>query len=221
MSTGITENGAAYAEQQVGGIVDTHQGLVQVKVTIQGFTPLLMNAMSQQQLLDLWFKRKAPKTATRRQPKEEAEAKLHVLANGKPHIPKPALFGTLINAGQFMRLDGKRQISTADKTVLPSMLAIIDNELPVTLPDSTKAATWETDIQQGRNPNGGEAVCIIRPRFDLWQVKFTIEVDQQLMSLQMAREIIDIGGKRIGLLEFTPRHRGTFGCFKVSEWKKV
>lgn len=214
------ENGN-YASEQIGGKVDEHAGLVQIKVVCQDASPLMMNAMSQAQLLALWIREKPPKTAARRKPREEAESKLHRLVNGNPHLPTRCLYAALVNAGQFIRLDGKRQISTDKKTILPAMLSLLDREIPLCLPDTDKAATWEVDIQQGRNPNGGEAVCIIRPRFDLWQISFTIEVDQRLMPLQMARELVDIAGRRVGLLEFSPRHKGTFGCFKVTTWSVV
>ena len=210
---------AAYPSEPVGGQVDAHAGLVQVSVVCEGTSPLLMNAMSEQQLLDIWFKKKAPKTATRRQPREEAESKLHRLPDGRPHVPATALYKTFINAGQFVRLDGKRQISTEKKTVLPSMLMLLDKQIVLGVPGTKKVATWETDIQQGRNPNGGEAVCIIRPRFDAWQIAFTVEIDQNQMSVQTGRELIDIAGRRVGLLEFTPRHKGTFGTFVVTGWK--
>ena len=212
------EPNGAYGSETIGGKVDQHRGLVQVSVVCQGSTALLMNAMSEQQLLDIWNRVKPPKGATRRQPREEAESKLHRLQDGKPHIPAKCLYATFVNAGQFVRLDGKRQISTEKKTILPSMLSLLSDVIPLTLHDSKKPAIWETDIQQGRNPNGGEAVCIIRPRFDQWQIAFIIEVDQSLMSLSMARELIDIAGRRVGLLEFSPRHRGVFGCFVVTEW---
>jgi hypothetical protein len=213
------ESNGNYPSEPLGGAVDQHAGMVHIEVVCEGISPLLMNAMSEQQLLAIWFKQKAPKTATRRQPREEAESKLHKLPDGRPHIPVKCLQATFVNAGQFVRLDGKRQISTEKKTILPSMLALLDTELPLTLPGSKKKAIWEVDIQQGRNPNGGEAVCIIRPRFDLWALNFTIEVDQSLMSVGMARELIDIAGKRVGLLEFSPRHKGTFGRFHVTEWR--
>jgi hypothetical protein len=208
-----------YPVEPEGGAVDENAGLVQIAVVVQGITPLIQNAMSEKQLLDLWFKRKPPKTAARRQPREEAAAKVHRLPDGRPHVPATALYSCLVAAGQFVRLDGKRQITTAKKTVLPAMLTILDRELPITLPDSDGSAPWEVDIQQGRNPNGGEAVCLIRPRFDLWQLSFTVEVDQQLMSIAMARDLIDIAGRRCGLHEFTPAHKGTFGCFKSVQWR--
>ncbi len=207
--------------EHVGGQVEQHAGLVQVEVVSVGTSPLLMNAMSEQQLLDIWFKKKSPKTATRRKPREEAESKLHCLPDKAPHVPPKCLYATMVNAGQFVRLDGKRQISTEKKTILPAMLSLLSQEIRLVIPGTHLPAPWEVDIQQGRNPNGGEAVCIIRPRFDEWEFRFAVEVDQSLMSLDMARELIDIAGRRVGLLEYSPRHRGTFGTFKVVEWKIV
>lgn len=98
------------------------------------------------------------------------------------------------------------------------MLAVLDTEVPLALHDGETPSTWEVDIQQGRNPNGGEAVCLIRPRFDEWQFSLTIEVDQDQMPLGMARELIDIAGKRIGLLDFRPQRKGIYGRFQVVGW---
>lgn len=48
-----------------------------------------------------------------------------------------------------------------------------------------------------------------------------IEVDQAQMSLPMARDLIDTAGKRIGLLDFRPQRRGTFGRFNVAFWERA
>lgn len=217
MTTAVS-NGT-YASEKIGSEVEKHGGLVVVHVVVEGITPLMMNAMSQEQLLKIRDKVKAPKTAAKPTPREEANSKAHVLPDGRPHVPGKCLLACLINAGQFVRLDGKRQISTEKKTVLPSMLTLLSKEIPLVIPGTKNPSTWEVDIQQGRNPNGGEAVCIVRPRFDQWSLVFDIEVDQSLMPLSMARDLIDIAGRRIGLMEFTPRRKGTFGCFRVTKWE--
>jgi hypothetical protein len=211
----------AYGSETIGPAVASHGGLVQVNITLVGVTPLLMNAMSEAELLRLWDKTKPPKSAGRPKPREAAASRVHQLPDGRPHVPLMAFYKTLINAGQFIRLDGKRQITTDKKTILPGMLTVLSNLLPLTRPGTDESTRWEVDIQQGRNPNGGEAVCIIRPRFDEWQLCCTVEVDQEQMPLTMARDLVDIAGKRIGLLEYTPRHKGTFGRFNVTAWAVV
>ena len=198
--------------------VASHAGLVQINIRFSGVTPLLMNAMSEEQLLAIRDKKKAPKTAARPSLRDEAASKVHQLPDGSPVIPLQALYATFINAGQFIRLDGKRQITTEKKTILPGMLTILDKTVSLVKAGAVEKATWEVDIQQGRNPNGGEAVCLVRPRFDDWSFSCTVEVDQQQMPLSMARELVDLAGKRIGLLEYRPQRKGTFGRFEVVEW---
>ncbi len=200
-----------------GAVVEEFGGLIQVKLTLIGQTPLLINAMSEKQLLDMRNKTKKAKSAAKPSLREEADSKVYILRDGKPHVPTRLLMSNFIAAGQFVRLDGKRQISTAEKTVLPGMLSIVSTECPILSADG-QPAKWEVDIQQGRNPNGGEAVCIVRPRFDDWRLDLIIEIDQEQMPLQMAREMIDIAGRKCGLGDFRPQRKGTFGMYKVSSW---
>jgi hypothetical protein len=136
-----------------------------VKVVCRGTSPLFMNRMSESTLESLRTKIKPPKAArvgTTRTPREEAQEKLH-LYQGLPSLPAENLMACLIAAGVFLRLDAKRQISTARSTILPGLMTILDFTLPLTMPDSKESATWEADVRQGRNPNGGEAVAICRP----------------------------------------------------------
>lgn len=204
---------AAKTQRGEGPEVKRDGGLVRIGVTLEGVTPLLMNAMSTEQLLNIRNKVKAPKNAARPSPRDEAESKVHRMPDGDPHIPVAMLMSCLIGAGQFVRLDGKKQISTAKSTVLPGLLTIEDRWLPLS------PKTWEVDIAQGRNPNGGEAVCIIRPRFDSWAFALTLSVDQTQIGLNVIRELVDIAGNRVGLGDFRPKCKGTFGRFCVTRWE--
>lgn len=214
------ENGSA-THSNDGTEVQRNGGLIRVACTLSQITPLLMNSMSEEQLLAIRDKKKAPKNAAKPTPRDEADSKVYRLADGRPHMPVKNLYSCLIAAGAFVRLDGKRQISTAKSTVLPGMLSIEDVELPIFGGEGRAAAKWEVDIQQGRNPNGGEAVCIIRPRFDAWEIRATLEIDQQQMSESMARELVEIAGRRIGLGDGRPQKKLTFGRFSVRRWERL
>lgn len=204
---------ALKAQQVEGPKVKANGGLVTVHARIEGVTPLLFNAMSQAQLLAIRDKVRPAKNASKPTPREEADSKVHRMPDGDPHIPVPMLMSCLIGAGQFVRLDGKRQVSTAKSTVLPGLLTIEDRWLPIT------PTAYEVDIAQGRNPNGGEAVCIIRPRFDTWGFDVTLSVDQSQVALATIRELVDIAGTRVGLGDFRPKCKGTFGRFGVVKWE--
>jgi hypothetical protein len=205
-------------KEKEGAVVETNGGLVQVEMTLTGDSPLLMNAMSQEQLLNIRGKVKASKNAAKPELREEADSKVHRLPDGNPCIPVKALYGSFVNAGCFVRLDGKRQISTQKATVLPGMLILLDTQLPLYIPGTENVSSWEVDIQQGRNPNGGEAVCIVRPRFDQWEIRCTVELDQGEMPSRMCRELVTIAGRRIGLLEYRPQRKGVYGRFSITRF---
>ena len=216
-----TEKNAVPLHQRDGYKVEENGGLAHFRVSLIGVTPLLFNAMSEATLLALRDK-SGKKAARAAKPtlREEAEGKIHRLKDGRAHIPLRMMMSNLIGAGQFIKLDGKRQISTKDETVLPGMLSIASTEIPLLNSDG-QPATWEVDIQQGANPNGGEAVCIVRPRFDDWWFVVELEIDQTQMAVSLARELIDVAGSRCGLGDFRPRNKGTFGKYKVQSWEQV
>lgn len=194
-----------------------------VKVTCRGITPLLMNRMSESVLEGLRTKVKKPKAAnigSVKTPREDAAEKLHH-HEGNPIIPGENLMSCLICAGVFIRLDAKRQISTAKSTILPAFMTLLDPALPLVDPDTGKPAAWEPDVRKGTNPNGGEAVCLCRPRLDRWQFTATIDLDESEIGENAIRQLWDFAGKRCGLGDFRPNRRGIFGKFVVDEWTRV
>lgn len=191
--------------------------LLRIEVTNKGITPLLMNRVSEEDLLKIHGKIKAPKGAPRLDPRDEAKKKVYAYDAElkKPYIPAKWLFSSLKNAGRFVRLDGKRQMSTRTETLLPNFLTLEDASMPLETPG------WEVDIQQGRNPNGGELVVLVRPRFDAWQFKVNIMIDTREIDEGRIRELFDRAGKQCGLGDFRPNRGGLFGQFIVNEWKRL
>jgi hypothetical protein len=193
-----------------------------VEVECRGLTPLLMNKMSENTLEGLRTKVKKPKTAAQgstRTPREEAETKVYLSDDG-PYIPGEMLMACFIAAGQHVRLDGKRQISNAKSTVLPGFLTLLTAGPLLKTPDTDKAAAWEADVRLGRNPNGGEAVALCRPRFDEWGFTFRIEIEESEIGENTIRELVDKAGRRCGLGDFRPQRKGIFGQFTVERWDR-
>jgi hypothetical protein len=188
--------------------------LIRIAVTLKGFTPLLMNAVTPEELIKIRDKIKAPKGAPRPTPAEEAEKKVYKDVKGNAYIPDKLLWACLVAAGQHVRLDGKRQMSTAKSTVLPTFLTLLDKTMALDTPG------WETDVQQGRNPNGGELVVLCRPRFDVWRFRVHITIDTNEISEDKIRELFDIAGKRCGLGDFRPNRKGIYGQFLVECWDR-
>jgi hypothetical protein len=194
---------------------------LRVAVKCKGITPLLMNPQTQEALLKMRDKVKAPKNAPKPTPEQEAQQKADVYkdTDGNYYIPAEALYAALMNAGQFIRLDGRRQVSTAKSTLLPGLMALEDARL--VLEGLNKEQPFEVDIKAGKNPNGGEAVCIVRPRFDEWEFTAHITIYTSEIGEELIRELFDKAGRRCGLLDFRPNRKGIFGQFVVEDWKRL
>jgi hypothetical protein len=79
---------------------------------------------------------------------------------------------------------------------------------------------WTVDTRAVRIPSTGGRILCHRPSFNDWRIKFTMSVDTDLITVKMVRELLDAGGKRIGLGDFRPACKGPFGKFVVVEWKE-
>lgn len=204
-----------------------------LEVKCRGTSPLLMNRMDESTLEGLRTKVKKPKnkdvgkTSTRR---EDAEPKVYLaeleigpkkVKTKVPVIPGENLMSCLIAAGVFIRLDAKRQVSTGKATLLPGLMSLHDFVLPVVDPDTGETAVWDPDTRKGTNPNGNEAVCIVRPRFDRWAFTAKIEIDDHEIGENAIRDLWDKAGRRIGLGDFRPSRKGIFGQFVVEDWNRL
>jgi hypothetical protein len=180
----------------------------------------MFNRMSEEVLEGVRDKTLKKKFSTKPTPRDEAAGKIYNTNDKKqPYVPVEMLMSCLIGGGLYIKLDGKRQMSTSKSTLLPGFISIEEHHMPLLNPVNNKAAAWEVDMRQGRNPNGGEAVCIVRPRFDTWRVNFSLLIDTEQIEEKRIRELVDISGRRLGLGDFRPQRKGIYGQFKVSCWE--
>lgn len=202
--------------------------LKRISVTLKGVSGgLIQNRMTDEELMRLWTKDKAPQMAPRTSMEEFAKEKIHYNPEGHPCVTHEMLLAALINAGVFIRMDKKRQLSTRDSTLLPGLLELEGESWPLLKPgkDGEEAkwgfAPWRFEMRKGTNPNGGEAVCIVRPIFPEWAIVVTVQIDIGELAEDTYRKLFDLAGKRIGLGDFRPARKGRFGMFIVECWRDI
>jgi len=202
-----------------GTVKSPKSEIISVDVKIKGEEPLMFNRMPPEVLEQIRTKTKAPKTKPPEDPRDDCVRKLYLDPTDKmgkrPFLPKHMLWASLVGAGTFVRLEGKKMISTAKSTRLPLFLKIDTREMPI------KPPHWEVDLRQGRNPNGGEAVALVRPIFYNWAIECRIRIYTNRIGEDVMRELFDVAGSAFGLGEFNPLHKGTYGTFNVACWKRV
>lgn len=78
---------------------------------------------------------------------------------------------------------------------------------------------WSIDTRAVRIPSTGGRILRHRPIFHDWKLEFTLDLDTELLSEKLLRQIVDAAGKRIGLGDFRPDCLGPYGRFVVNSWE--
>lgn len=185
----------------------------QVRITIQGTTPLICNRFTDEAAEKATNGRSsAIGTGNRGTPLEQAERKLYIGTSGAPMIPQPNLMRCLVEGGRFHKA-GRKQITTKTESMLYSCLDVEDAEIALTSPEP-----WRVDTRAVRIPATGGRILTHRPLFDNWSLEFDLSVDDDFIDLGLLRAIVDDAGKRVGLGDFRPACKGPFGKFVVTNW---
>jgi hypothetical protein len=202
------------AARQTKGFING-EDMETVNVTIEGTTPLLMNRFTDEAAAKVSGGTSAVMAGNKGTPREQAEKKLYVDERGTLNIPGPNIFRAIIDAGTFHKA-GKSKITTQRSSLVPAAVSLVELACPIKGPDGTPK--WEVDSRSVVIPATGGRVMCHRPRVDAWRISFTLEIDTDLFTVQLVRQLLDDAGKRIGLGDFRPSRKGPFGRFVVVAW---
>ena len=175
-----------------------------VRVTVSGISPLLMNAC-------ILHGEKASKDLL---PREQAEKKAYYDTKLGYYVPKQWMYAAIMNAGKNFKI-GKKQVTTGSSSLLPGGCWIQEEIMPL------KNKDFEVDSRPVVIPSTGGRIMAHRPRFDEWEITFTLNIDETVFSTKMIREMIDTAGKSVGIGDFRPQRKGWFGRFVVNNWKEI
>ena len=172
----------------------------QIQVTIKGMSPLLQHAypMVPIEALD------------KKKPGEQAEHAAYRDPDTQSlYIPGIAIQRALVSGATFSKGKGR---ATLQKPVAACVLVTPERvDLGV--------KEYKIDSRPVVIPSTKGRVVRHRPRLDEWEVTFTIEYDDTLLTEEQVRRVVDDTGSRVGLLDFRPEKKGPFGRFCVSHWE--
>lgn len=184
----------------------------QINITINGTTPLLVHAFTDAAQMDATNGTRLSTNKERGTPTEQAAASLYRDNNGNPCIPQPNLFRCIIDAGKYFKA-GKSKITTVKSSLIPACLSISELTIPI-----EHQQPWTVDQRPVRIPSTGGRILRYRPCFHDWALSFSVDLDTDVISRNLLREIVDAAGTRIGLGDFRPDCKGPFGKFVVTRW---
>jgi hypothetical protein len=185
-----------------------------INITIQGHSPLLCNRFTDEAAEKATNGSSTSAMAgSNGTPREIALSKLYLNASEEPVIPQPNLLRCIIDAGKFFK-NGKSKVTTQKSSLIPACVELHDFEFPI-----RHTQPWSVDSRPIRNPATGGRRLAHRPRFDDWELDFSVELDTREMSERLFREIMDKAGRAIGLGDFRIDCKGPFGKFVILKWQ--
>jgi hypothetical protein len=179
-----------------------------IDVEIRGITPLLIHR----------FDEGAEQSGTTRavmvQPKDpraEALKAAYVAADGTYYFSAFAIMGAMGNAGANHKTKGSRKTL---RFVVPSAVRVTSDTVTILNGDGP-AKSFEVDARPVTIPATKGRIMRYRPRFNDWGAKFSLVVDDALLTIENAQQLLTEAGRSIGIGDFRPEKRGPFGTFRV------
>lgn len=187
-------------------------------VTIKGITPLLQHRMREEELFGLLGKKsEKKKDEAELTPRDIAEQYAYKGKNGFM-IPTAYIVGAFkAVASEYKQKNSQRK---SIKSIAGGIFRPEDEFVDITDFESKPLKSFEVDIRKATNHQKG-AVAVCRPRFDQWQSKMNVTVDETLIAPSTVLEMLNDSGKRSGIGSFRVSKGGYFGQFQVTEFVEL
>ena len=173
--------------------------MFKIDVSVKGTSPLLQHRFPEEDNPE----HKSTRKKLVHNAQDDAEKALYRSPDGIVHQPATHLEMTMVKAATAFKMESKKTFKDAFKGGV-----FVE---PDTIPH--KIQKWEVDkrpvvIQKAR-------IMRARPRFDKWELDFTITVTDDRISSNILKEILDYAGLYVGIGDFRPR----FGRFMVTKFE--
>jgi hypothetical protein len=183
-------------------------------VEIRGITPLLIHRFNEDA-------EQAKKTrrieATQKDPRAEAQKNAYIAQDGTFYFNAFSIPNAMGNAGSSHKATGTRKTL---RFVVPSAVRMNTDSVTI-MNGKGPAKDFEVDARPVTIPATKGRVMRYRPRFDCWGAQFELCVDENLLSPEMAHQLLTEAGQSIGIGDFRPEKRGPFGRFMVTKWEEA
>ena len=188
-------------------------------ITIKGTTPLIMHngaaGLDVRSPANIEKSQIAKKKGTNRAIADdirlrelETETSLWLNADNQPTVPEAALRAVIETGARKL----KQGPQVREGLVVERVDEFIyDRSLGTTVEELVKTVQFVAPVVVQR-----ARILRTRAKFDDWSVRFTIEVDDELVDQGQLERWLDIGGRRIGLGDWRPEKSGHYGRFEIT-----
>lgn len=179
-----------------------------VDVEIRGVTPLLIHRFDEGAEQGKANRRVVVQN---RDPREEATKHAYIAKDGTFFFSSASIPGSMGNAGASHKQKGSRK---SLRFVVPAAVRMESDTVTI-LNGNGPAKDFEVDSRPVTIPATKGRIMRHRPRFDNWGAKFTLFVNDNLLAVETAHQLLNEAGESVGIGDFRPDKRGPFGTFRV------
>ncbi len=189
-----------------------------ISVRLVGTTPLLQHKMTQEQLFGLLgAKSERNKDKEILTPREIATAHAYQREDGTCYIPAEYIVGAFAHVASDYKQ--KNSIRKSVKAIAKGILQPTQGEYDLVTDTGAPITSFEVDVRKATNHQKG-AVAVCRPRFDKWIVHAEFMLDDSLVSVETAQQIMEDAGRRSGIGSFRVSRGGYFGQFRIERFEE-
>jgi len=182
-----------------------------VQVEIRGITPLLIHRFNEEAESAKKIRRIE---MTQRDPRQEATKNAYIAKDNTFYFNAFSIPSAMGSAGSNHKATGTRKTL---RFVVPSAVRMLSDVVTI-LNGSGPAKNFEVDSRPVTIPATKGRIMRHRPRFDQWGARFEMSINDDLLSVEMAHQLLNEAGLSIGIGDFRPEKRGPFGTFRVTEF---
>lgn len=181
-------------------------------VEIRGITPLLVHRFNEGSEQSKATRRVQVDTPD---PRAEALRNAYVAADGTFFFSAFAIANAMAAAGSNHKMRGSRKTL---RFIVPSAVRMNSDTVTI-LNGEGPATTFEVDSRPVTIPATKGRIMRHRPRFDCWGARFTLMLNDTMLSVEDAHRLLNEVGESIGIGDFRPEKRGPFGTFRVTGFR--
>lgn len=177
-----------------------------IKVTIKGTTPILFNRFRDTAIEGKSKKRTGAMAETL------IEDKLYLDENKNILLPSVYLRNCISESAKQFKIVGK------GKSTYSKLISSTVNVEPFMI--NLKADKYEIFRISAVNPMTKGRMMTERPKFNEWEATFELILNDEAVPFEVINEVLEHGGKYVGLGDWRPEKKGMFGKFIITSFKK-
>jgi len=148
------------------------------------------------------------------------KAEYHSYKNleGDYYIPANHIMGALINAGKLV----KAKVGNATKSMTNVVAGMFYVKSLNGNHDQIPIGPWDDILKVSAvNQNIKARVMTYRPKWKDWSAEFELIVDNDTVTDQTIKTVVEYAGAYVGIGSWRPEKKGQYGRYVIEEFKKI